>query len=48
MAEEGKKGVKDDAEMFAFFELFEKLAEHPDRLTGNEEQELLWKYNIKI
>ena len=47
MAEEGKKGVKDDTEMFAFFALFEKLREHPERLTGNEEQQLL-KYGIAL
>ena len=47
MAEEGKKGIKDDTEMFGFFALFEKLREHPEGLTGNEEQELL-KYGIAL
>ena len=47
MAEEGKKGIKDDTKMFAFFALFEKLREHPERLTGADEQELL-KYGIAL
>lgn len=47
MAEEGKKGVKEDTEMFAWFALFEKLREHPERLTGADEQELR-KYGITL
>ena len=42
-----RKRVKDDSTMFAFFALFEKLREHPERLTGADEQELL-KYGIAL
>ena len=47
MAEEGKKGVKDDTSMFAFFALFKKLREHPEQLT-NAEKAKLATYGIKV